>query len=394
MLKSSLVAMSLFSLCIAAQPAIAEDQNPSEAPVHWTQLLLQPSTTPQLFQGSDHRYNLVYELVATNMQKQASTITQIEVIDKDSGKTIQSLAGKDLVGVMMPVGMPASNKINAGATAIVYMNLTFDNANEAPKHLTHKVTFTGKEFDGKPTTFSYNVADIAVDQKPVLVIASPLRGGKWCAFGGYCGVVGHRRTLFPIDNKLTSAQRYAIDWLRLDKDNYTIKGDKYSVNSSPAYGQPIYAVADGTIYGVVNKFQNQVPFKVAGSDRYSYPAGNSIVLKMDNGLYGMYAHLQPGSIKVKTGDKVKKGDVIAMLGNSGNSTGPHLHFHVVDDPHILASNGVPYVFDKFTLVGEIGDLKQFILNNAASKQQKIAEPKLAGEHQNELVKEGHIVEFQ
>ena len=82
-------------------------------------------------------------------------------------------------------------------------------------------------------------------------------------------------------------------------------------------GQPIYAVADGYVV-------------IAEALTTSY--GNYIIIEHDNGLYTLYAHGQPGSITVKEGQRVKQGQQIMRVGNSGNSTGPHLHFEVRTSP--------------------------------------------------------------
>ena len=63
------------------------------------------------------------------------------------------------------------------------------------------------------------------------------------------------------------------------------------------------------------------------------------------------AHLQPGSISVKRGDRVKAGQVLGLLGNSGNSTEPHLHFQAGDDRELLGGDGVPFAIDRFTKDG-------------------------------------------
>ena len=81
--------------------------------------------------------------------------------------------------------------------------------------------------------------------------------------------------------------------------------------------------------------------------------------KLDGGLYMLYAHLQPGSLKVKQGDKIKRGDPIGLVGNSGNSSAPHLHFHVMDGPSPLTSEGVPYVIDSFTTRGRLRSTEVF-----------------------------------
>jgi murein DD-endopeptidase MepM/ murein hydrolase activator NlpD len=77
--------------------------------------------------------------------------------------------------------------------------------------------------------------------------------------------------------------------------------------------------------------------------------GNHVVQDIGNGRYAFYAHMQPGSITAKVGDVLKAGDVVGKLGNSGNSDAPHLHFHIMDSPDPLRSNGLPFVFDSFSV---------------------------------------------
>jgi murein DD-endopeptidase MepM/ murein hydrolase activator NlpD len=78
--------------------------------------------------------------------------------------------------------------------------------------------------------------------------------------------------------------------------------------------------------------------------------GNHVILDVGGGYYAFYAHLVPGSVKVKVGDRVKKGQQVGLLGNSGNSTAPHLHFHMGDKNSPLGSEGLPFLFDKFDLL--------------------------------------------
>jgi hypothetical protein len=76
-----------------------------------------------------------------------------------------------------------------------------------------------------------------------------------------------------------------------------------------------------------------------------------VIIDIGGGYYAFYAHLKPGGVKVKLGDKVKRGQVIGIVGNTGNSTEPHLHFHVSDGNSPLGSEGVPYRIDSFEIVG-------------------------------------------
>ena len=75
--------------------------------------------------------------------------------------------------------------------------------------------------------------------------------------------------------------------------------------------------------------------------------------------YALYAHLQPGSIKVRVGDNVKPGQVIGLVGDSGNSIAPHLHFQVIDGPSSLSSNGLPYQIRSFQVIGKTPGTKAF-----------------------------------
>jgi murein DD-endopeptidase MepM/ murein hydrolase activator NlpD len=78
--------------------------------------------------------------------------------------------------------------------------------------------------------------------------------------------------------------------------------------------------------------------------------GNYVVLKLGEAEYALFAHLKPGGIKVKPGERVKRGDVLGYIGNTGNSDAPHLHFHAMSGPSPLASEGIPYVFPQFTIL--------------------------------------------
>jgi murein DD-endopeptidase MepM/ murein hydrolase activator NlpD len=80
-------------------------------------------------------------------------------------------------------------------------------------------------------------------------------------------------------------------------------------------------------------------------------------LDLGDGVYAFYAHLQPGSIKVKVGDKVRRGQVLGLVGNSGNSTEPHLHFHLSDANSPLGCEGLPYSLTAFEVQGRIEGLQ-------------------------------------
>jgi murein DD-endopeptidase MepM/ murein hydrolase activator NlpD len=118
------------------------------------------------------------------------------------------------------------------------------------------------------------------------------------------------------------------------------KGDGSKNSDYYAYGQDILAPADGTVVQVVDG----VPENPPGVTDIYYRFGNAITISIGSGEYAVLAHLQPGSAKVRVGDRVSRGQVIARCGNSGNSTAPHLHFQLSDSPTLSLASSLPAQF--------------------------------------------------
>jgi murein DD-endopeptidase MepM/ murein hydrolase activator NlpD len=84
-------------------------------------------------------------------------------------------------------------------------------------------------------------------------------------------------------------------------------------------------------------------------------AGNTVVLDLGDGQFAHYAHLQPGSVIVKEGQRVRRGEPLARIGNSGDARWPHLHFQVTTRPGVMSSEGLPFVLDQFHAKGPSGN---------------------------------------
>lgn len=126
------------------------------------------------------------------------------------------------------------------------------------------------------------------------------------------------------------------------------------------YGKRVLAVTDGTVVSAIDGLPDNTPRTAAGFSTaipltMKTVAGNSIVLDLGGGQYAYYAHLQPGSVGVKVGDRVRRGEVLARIGNSGDARRPHLHFQVATTPEILDSEGIPYLIDRYRVRTESGD---------------------------------------
>jgi murein DD-endopeptidase MepM/ murein hydrolase activator NlpD len=158
----------------------------------------------------------------------------------------------------------------------------------------------------------------------------------------------HRRALIPIAGRARIAQRFAIDWVQLNAArDATHDGDGKQNKNYSAWGKKALAVADATVVAV----KDGIPENVPGIASRAVPitldtvGGNYVVLDLGGKRYAFYGHLQPKSLRVKAGERVKRGQVLGLVGNSGNSTEPHLHFHVADAPAPLGAEGQPYAFD-------------------------------------------------
>lgn len=130
-------------------------------------------------------------------------------------------------------------------------------------------------------------------------------------------------------------QRYALDIVRT-KDGASYQGDPKVNANYYAFGEPLYAAADGTVVDIKNDIEDNVP----GVMNPDEAAGNYVVIDHGNKEYSITAHIKKGSVAVKKGDKVKQGDRIGDLGNSGNSSEAHLHFQVSNGPDLFTSQSL------------------------------------------------------
>jgi hypothetical protein len=303
--------------------------------------------------GKDH---LAYELQLTNTLGQDVTLTSVAVVAGD--KTLLTLSGDKLAYRTRVMGNPAApvTKLGPGQGAFVWLDVAVEKPADGtspniPANLAHAIGISMAEpLPGVfPTTMTETVAPVTVQTRKPVVIAPPLAGPNWLDVDSCCDMGAHRMAMNPLNGQLWAAERFAIDYLQLGPDGRIFTGDKTKPVSYPCFGADIHAVADGPVVAVVDG----LPEQVAGTNPTGLPldqyAGNHIVEDIGGGNYALYAHLKTGSVKVKPGDQLKTGQVIAALGNSGNTSAPHLHFHVMSTPEPLRSNGLPFVFSSFKL---------------------------------------------
>ncbi len=140
-------------------------------------------------------------------------------------------------------------------------------------------------------------------------------------------------------------QRYAYDFIMMDENGKSYIGDSKGVESYYCYDKAILAPADGEVVEITNDSEDSL---IIGNgklfSRAKHIAGNYIVIKHSENEYSTLAHLKKGSMVVKVGDQVLRGQKIAACGNTGNSSEPHLHFQVQDGASFYDSAGLPVRF--------------------------------------------------
>lgn len=380
---SALVCLSIIALIAALSPAVA-GAAPEEV---LTPVIARVIATPEAVLADDNRQHLAYELELANRAPQKITVRSIQALA--GGKVVGGLAGARIKAMMVPYGAGPGNVLEGGQGAYVLMDVSFPAEAKLPRRLVHRLRIV--EADPSPANANrYLAAPTAVVRRPAVVLAPPLRGPGWIVGNGCCAdFTAHRGTVLPVNGRNWVAERFAIDFVQLTPANRIVDGPTDMLSSYPYFGATIYSAAAGRVVAVLDG----IPETPAGSFPPSIGAaeagGNHVVVDIGHGRYAFYAHLQPGSIMVRKGQRVKAGQPLGQLGNSGNSDAPHLHFHVMDAPLPLASNGVPYRFTNFTVRGTLTNLEPLTKGAVAA-----IDPKPLGPRQRQLPLDNQIIDFQ
>ena len=145
----------------------------------------------------------------------------------------------------------------------------------------------------------------------------------------------------------TKVQQGAFDFVKIGKNYRSYQRSGTRNEDYYAFGQPLYAVCDAVVYEVNTGVEDNRPTILNPAQ----PLGNSIMLKTANNEYIVYAHLEYGTLAVKAGDTVKKGQYLGNCGNSGNSSEAHLHLHIQDGPNIMTAVGARCFFEEVMING-------------------------------------------
>lgn len=256
-------------------------------------------------------------------------------------------------------------------TYLIFMWIDLDDREKAADSLVHEVLLnfpdgTTKEIIGAKTE--------PVNEKPI-EIHPPLEYDNWLISSGPSNYVEHRRAFLELSGHRYISQRFAIDFVKYGDNKKLYDPNPNENENYHCFGKNLLAVADGEVVALVDGLPNNTPPNKP--DMHIFNAtGNYLVLKIAEERYAFYAHIIPGTFKVKIGEKVNRGEILARLGNSGNSDAPHLHFHICTSPDALFSQGVPYVFNDYVKSGHYpGYIQDFMDDKPWTDMGKMSEPR-------------------
>lgn len=298
----------------------------------------------------DGAQRLAYELHLTNFTAEPLSPTRVE-IRADQNRVLASFEGPTLASRLAGPGVDASGVIGPGMRGVLYVECELP-AGAPPRTLSHRIEYRSAQ-NGP---FTVEAGNAPIQQAPLLVLGAPLRGGPWAAIHSPDWPRGHRRVFYTVDGRARIPGRFAIDWVKLDDAGRSAKGDADKVGNAYGYGADVLAVADAVVAATRNDVAESATVSAHPKHAIADATGNYIALDLGDGRFAFYEHLKPASLRVEPGQRVKRGEVIAALGFTGDSTGPHLHFHVADANSPLGAEGVPFVFDSFEVLGSYPDI--------------------------------------
>jgi Peptidase family M23 len=346
-------ALMLLALMFCAPPSGRGD-----GPETMTPLLLDIQDAPVPFMGSDGRVHLVYELWVTNFSSGDVAVEKVEVLG--DGEVVQSLDAAAVAGRLQAVGQrESSGTLARSVQALLFLHVSLEVGAEIPRKLLHRVTIHANAAPAGRQEITESGGEITVDRKTVVTIGPPLHGERYVSADSCCDASRHTRAAMAINGHVWLAQRFAVDWEQLDAQGRIYAGDREKLESYTIFGKPVVAVADGVVASVTDGLPEQTPGKYPVNISLDQADGNSVILDLGEQGYAMYAHMQPGTIKVRVGQRVAAGQVIGLVGNSGNSVAPHLHFQVMDRGASLVANGLPYEMRDFQVTGRSAGTKAF-----------------------------------
>ncbi len=296
---------------------------------------------------------ICYMLKTWEYERDGLSLKRVIVINKDSRAILSTFEAADFP-VVYKDPLPQSSEFNVSKIDKYYfaVQVPIPLTQAAPANISHRIVLRDSvlhtEVVAEGGTFQPRTSESP------RVISSPHKGKYWI-YHNQSSLDYHYWYAAFIDGNIYTSEKFAFDTQRTDEKMVdTSSGDPKKNESYFNYKDTLYAVASGKVVHLADgRPENSgdardMPLKTA--DDYG---GNYLILDISGGYYAVYAHCVPNKFLVKTGDTVLEGQPIGLCGNSGNSMNPHLHFQLIDKPDFYFSQGLPFVFKKYTKIGAV-----------------------------------------
>lgn len=285
-----------------------------------------------------------YELNIRNNIHTSLLLKQIDVIDPfEPAQPLARFSDEALQEIFDTPGIrPSTGNLeligNRSGSANLVLSVPKHNL---PAEIFHRLVFIVQSGDNS-REYTMEVARYNLPPPSTLTIRPPVDAGNWAYF-----TFAHSNTRQLIEGNAIYPQRFALDMAKVSPEGRFAKNDSGANESYYSYGQDILAVADGHVIAIREDLEDNdmTSGKTAVEINRETSGGNYVFVRIGDGTNAFYGHLMPGSVTVKPGERVKRGQVIGKLGNSGNSDGPHLHFHLETATPLnrpLTGNGIPF----------------------------------------------------
>jgi hypothetical protein len=321
-----------------------------------TALVVKQSSPAFAVRGSDQRVHVDYDLLLENTFYAPVTLTSVEV-RVPGGRVLLRLEGEALASVTTPVsGTERTTTIPESGAVDMMIDVVLP-PGPTRERLTHRITYeVAPDAPERALIDSYLIRGprVDVDARRPLVVAPPLSGDGWFAASGCCAPNLHRFVRLADDgSRLTYPETFAVDWVQIEGGRlYT--GSGRLLDEHFAFGEPVTSATGGEVVSVRNDMPEETPFESPKAVRKSGDyGGNHVVVRVRPGVYAAYGHFQTGSVRVDEGQRVTTGQQLGLLGNTGNSTAPHLHFGLIDGPNITGAYSLPFEIDRFQLAAAL-----------------------------------------
>lgn len=303
--------------------------------------------------------HLGYEVHLTNFSADRLKLTDVSVVDAGTGHVVTRLHGDCLIAATAIIGADSKPKalpeyIEPGRRAVLFLDYALPSGKPVAA-VEHRITYVVADNE---TMHSIQTDALTLSAAKPSLIAPPLRGGPWVAVHSPDWPRGHRRVFYTVAGHVRLPGRFAIDFVKVDDQGRTTKGDPDVAAQTYGFGDDVLAVADGTVVAVRDGMDDPLKISQRTEHKPAEDAGNYVTLRLPDGRFAFYEHLRKGSIRVAVGHKVQTGDVLGSLGFTGESTGPHLHFHIANANSTLDAESLPFEIRSYRQLGQYKDISK------------------------------------